>query len=192
MSDLWVFGYGSLMWRPGFDHVECAPALLRGAHRSLCVYSVVHRGTTKKPGLVLGLDSGGSCRGMAFRVDARKSRETLQYLREREQATMVYRETHRSVHLVDGTDRRITAVCFMVDRHHPQYAGNLPIAEQARLVRRGQGESGDNVEYVVNTLRHLDEMGLGEPALAKVLVTLGHEGELPPHAIAPSRHATTG
>jgi cation transport protein ChaC len=193
VSDLWVFGYGSLMWRPGFDHVESAPALLRGAHRSLCVYSVIHRGTAEKPGLVLGLDSGGSCRGLAVRVAARKARDTLQYLREREQVTMVYRETRRSVDLGDGTDRRITAVCFMVDRHHPQYAGNLPVSEQARLVRRGQGASGNNVEYVVNTLRHLDEMGLREPALAKVLLTLGHESELPPHAVAPpSRHATTG
>lgn len=173
MSDLWIFGYGSLMWRPGFDHVERQPALLRGAHRSLCVYSYVHRGTEEKPGLVLGLDSGGSCRGIAFRVKSDAADDTIQYLRDREQVTMVYREVLRPVHLFDGTRRKVQAVCFLVDRRHRQYAGRLPVAKQAELVAHGHGQSGDNVEYVANTLSHLDEMGLQENELQQVMAQLG-------------------
>lgn len=175
MSDLWVFGYGSLMWRPGFEYIESCPALLRGAHRALCVYSVVHRGTEQKPGLVLGLDAGGSCRGIAFRIAATDAAPTLQYLRAREQVTMVYRETCRSVSLLDDSKRKVPAVCFLVDRRHPQYAGRLPVAVQADLVSRSEGASGHNVEYVVKTLRHLDEMGLEEPALRELLATLDRD-----------------
>lgn len=175
MPDLWVFGYGSLMWRPGFDYAERCPALLRGAHRSLCVYSVVHRGTEKNPGLVLGLDTGGSCRGIAFRVVPSRAQATLDYLREREQVTMVYREAHRPVALLDGTGRKIDAVCYMVDRAHPQYAGKLTAPEQARRVSASSGASGHNVEYVVNTLRHLDEMGLREPALKEIVALIGQD-----------------
>ena len=172
MADMWIFGYGSLMWRPGFDHVESQHALLRGAHRSLCVYSYVHRGTEQKPGLVLGLDTGGSCRGIAFRVHSASADATIEYLRVREQVTMVYREALRRVELLDGSKRKIQAVCFLVDRMHRQYAGRLPVSKQAELVARGRGVSGDNVEYVVNTLSHLDEMGLRELALQQVLARL--------------------
>ena len=172
MADMWIFGYGSLMWRPGFDHVESQHALLRGAHRSLCVYSYVHRGTEQKPGLVLGLDTGGSCRGIAFRVDSASADATIEYLRVREQVTMVYREALRRVELLDGSKRKIQAVCFLVDRMHRQYAGRLPVSKQAELVARGRGVSGDNVEYVVNTLSHLDEMGLRELALQQLLARL--------------------
>ncbi len=165
MGDFWVFGYGSLMWRPGFAYTEEAPALLKGLHRSLCVYSHVHRGTPDCPGLVLGLDRGGSCRGLAFRVDDAHREETLAYLRAREQATMVYRETERSLRLLDGSHRRVRALCYVVDRSHPQYAGVLPLDQQAACVRRGTGKSGENVDYVVNTLDHLAEMGITDHRL---------------------------
>jgi hypothetical protein len=101
-GDLWVFGYGSLMWRPGFDFVEQVPARLIGEHRALCVYSFVHRGTPGKPGLVLGLDRGGACRGVAFRVAAKHRTDVVAYLREREQVTSVYREVLRSVWLTSS------------------------------------------------------------------------------------------
>ena len=180
MADLWIFGYGSLMWRPGFDYVESQHALLRGAHRSLCVYSHVHRGTEQKPGLVLGLDSGGSCRGIAFRVNSASADETIDYLRVREQVTMVYREVLRPVELLENPKRKIQAVCFLVDRMHQQYAGRLPVTKQAELVARGHGVSGDNMEYVVNTIAQLDEMGLREHALQKILNQLGEGAALTP------------
>lgn len=163
MEDLWVFGYGSLMWRPGFDHVETAPALLRGAHRSLCVYSWVHRGTETRPGLVLGLDRGGACRGLAFRVPGRQRAEVVSYLRAREQVTMVYREAERDIVLNSG--RRVRALCYVVERRHPQYAGALPLAEQLAFVRDSHGQSGPNRDYVLNTADHLRELGIHDAGL---------------------------
>ena len=141
-EDLWVFGYGSLIWRPGFDYVERAPARLIGAHRALCVFSHVHRGTPERPGLVLGLDLGGACRGVAYRVAAKKRAATIAYLRAREQATSVYRETLRSVTLLGEPERRVSALVYMIDRGHVQYAGRLDLAQQLHLVRQGHGQSG--------------------------------------------------
>src|SRR5450755_4564103 len=143
-GDLWVFGYGSLMWRPGFDYIERVPARLIGEHRALCVYSFVHRGTPEKPGLVLGLDRGGACRGIAFRVAATKRAETVAYLRAREQVTSVYREVMRSVWLQSDARQRVSALTYVVDRGHVQYAGRLSLIEQFRLVQQGHGRSGNN------------------------------------------------
>src|SRR5947208_4746175 len=126
-EDLWVFGYGSLIWRPGFEYMERHPARLIGAHRALCVFSHVHRGTPERPGLVLGLDQGGACRGMAYRVAANRRAETIAYLRAREQATMVYRESVRTIWLKGEPNRRVSALTYMVDRGHAQYAGKLSL-----------------------------------------------------------------
>jgi cation transport protein ChaC len=164
-EDLWVFGYGSLMWRPGFDFIERVEARLTGAHRALCVYSFVHRGTPERPGLVLGLDLGGTCRGVAFRVAATERASTLAYLRAREQATAVYRECVRQVWLKGDPARQVSAVCYMVDRSHVQYAGRLPLAEQLHLVRQGHGQSGANRDYVLATVAAMEAMGLGESEL---------------------------
>ena len=136
-GDLWVFGYGSLMWRPGFEFIERVPARLIGEHRALCVYSFVHRGTPEKPGLVLGLDRGGACRGVAFRVAEKNSAATIAYLREREQVTSVYREVKRSVWLENEARQRVSALVYVVDRGHVQYAGRLSPAEQLRHVLQG-------------------------------------------------------
>jgi cation transport protein ChaC len=159
-EDLWVFGYGSLIWRPGFDHLECHPARLIGAHRALCVFSHVHRGTPERPGLVLGLDYGGACRGVAYRVARKNRAETIAYLRAREQATSVYRETMRSVTLLTQPERRISALVYMIDRGHVQYAGRLDLATQLHLVRQGHGQSGPNREYVLSTVHALEALGL--------------------------------
>ena len=164
-QDLWVFGYGSLIWRPGFDFLERVEARLVGAHRALCVYSFVHRGTPERPGLVLGLDQGGACRGMAYRVAGDKRAETIAYLRAREQATMVYREVMRSVWLRSEPERRVSALCYVVDRGHAQYAGRLSLEQQLHHVRQGHGRSGANRDYVTATVAALEELGLRETEL---------------------------
>lgn len=169
-DDIWVFGYGSLMWRPGFPYQEHGPARVRGYHRSLCVYSHVHRGTPQQPGLVLGLDRGGACRGIAFRVSAGDATDVIAYLRAREQATMVYLERHLTAHLPDG--RRVRALSYVVDPNHEQYAGKLPVEDVLRLVRHGVGVSGANPEYVISTYRHLVEMGVADPLLATITSAL--------------------
>jgi cation transport protein ChaC len=158
-EDLWVFAYGSLMWRPGFALVERAPARLIGAHRALCVWSHVHRGTPERPGLVLGLDRGGMCRGIAYRVTASARASTLAYLRAREQVTMVYRECVRPVVLLARPEQRVQAVCYMVDRSHPQYAGRLTLAQQLHHVRQGHGISGQNRDYVLAAVKELEALG---------------------------------
>ena len=165
-DDLWVFGYGSLMWRPGFDFEERTLATVRGYRRALCVYSHVHRGTPDKPGLVLGLDRGGSCKGVTFRVRADAAEATIAYLRAREQVTMVYRELRLAATLADG--RRVRAVTYVVDRSHAQYAGVLDLAELQRLVAQGVGVSGANPDYVRATHRHMLELGIDDATLAAV------------------------
>jgi glutathione-specific gamma-glutamylcyclotransferase len=158
-EDLWVFAYGSLMWRPGFEALERVPARLIGAHRALCVWSHVHRGSPERPGLVLGLDFGGMCRGIAYRVAASARKATIEYLRAREQVTMVYRECVRPVVLLSHSERRVQAVCYMVDRSHAQYAGRLKLAEQLHHVRQGHGISGQNREYVLAAVKELEALG---------------------------------
>ena len=169
---LWVFGYGSLMWQPGFPFAERAKAELQGYHRALCVYSVIHRGTNERPGLVLGLDEGGSCQGIAFRVAAHQVRSTLAYLRAREQGTAVYIERMQPVVLQDGSARTVDALCFVADRGHPQYAGRLSADDQAQLVASASGQSGENLEYVQRTLEHLVELGIEDLGLGAVLARM--------------------
>ena len=167
-----MFGYGSLMWRPGFPFAESAPALLKGAHRALCVYSVVHRGTHAQPGLVLGLDRGGACRGVAFRVAEKNSAATIAYLREREQVTSVYREVKRSVWLENEARQRVSALVYVVDRGHVQYAGRLSPAEQLRHVLQGHGQSGVNRDYVLATVKAIEAEGFSDSQLHRLAMML--------------------
>jgi glutathione-specific gamma-glutamylcyclotransferase len=164
-EDLWVFAYGSLMWRPGFSYLERVPARLVGLHRALCVFSFFHRGTPERPGLVLGLDRGGMCRGIAYRVGGAARAQTLRYLREREQVTTVYLETMRQIELEDQARRRVRAVCYLVDRSHVQYAGRLTLAESLHHIRQGHGHSGANRDYVLETVRALEALGYRESDL---------------------------
>ncbi|WP_441243697.1 gamma-glutamylcyclotransferase [Tardiphaga sp. 768_D3_N2_1] len=173
-SDLWVFGYGSLMWRPGFEFIEQVPARLIGEHRALCVYSFDHRGTPEKPGLVLGLDRGGACRGIAFRVAAKLRHDTIAYLREREQTTHVYREVMRSVWLDDVERTRVSALAYVVDRGHVQYAGRLSLSEQLHFVRQGHGRSGLNRDYVLSTVKAIEAEGFRDAQLHQLAAML-HE-----------------
>ena len=159
-DDLWVFGYGSLIWRPGFEYAERIPAHIIGMHRSLCVYSFDHRGTPERPGLVLGLDFGGACRGIAYRVAAKHRAATLAYLRGREQTTAVYRELVRGVWLAGSPERHVSALCYTVDRGHPQYASGLTHDRQLRIVRQAHGRSGNNRDYVIETAKALEELNI--------------------------------
>lgn len=166
MPELWVFGYGSLIWRPGFPYVERRLARLAGMHRALCVYSWVHRGTRDRPGLVLGLDRGGTCLGIAFRVAPERWEGVVAYLREREQVTSVYLERMREVRFADGS--AATALTYLVDRAHGQYAGKLDEDAQFRIVAEAHGQSGDNRSYVINTAAHLAELGVPDGPLGRL------------------------
>ena len=170
MTELWVFGYGSLIWRPDFPHIERRVARLIGAHRALCVYSWIYRGTQEHPGLVLGLDRGGTCRGVAFRVAAEEWENVVAYLRAREQVTPVYLEKMREVRFADGA--RAQALTFMVDRASPQYAGKLDEETQLRIVMAGHGQAGPNRDYVINTASHLAELGVPDAALDRLAARL--------------------
>lgn len=172
MSDFWVFAYGSLMWRPGFEYVESASASLAGARRSLCVWSWVHRGTRDRPGLVLGLDRGGSCRGVAYRVAGERREAVIAYLRERELVTSVYREAWRPIRIDTPVATIVPALTYLVDPNHRQYAGRLPPETILHHVRDSHGRSGANAEYVVNTVRHLRGLGIRDPVLEKVAAAL--------------------
>lgn len=167
-GDLWVFGYGSLMWRPGFEFLDRVPALLLGYHRAFCVYSYHHRGTPDRPGLVFGLDAGGSCRGMAYRVCRTRAAEVTAYLMEREQVTMVYLDRRKKVRLLDGRSREVEALCFLVDRGHEQYAGRLPFERQVEIIVGGEGQSGRNPDYLESTVRHLAEAGTPDRGLERL------------------------
>lgn len=161
----WIFGYGSLIWSPGFAYLRAERALLRGAHRRLCILSHRHRGTPERPGLVFGLERGGSCVGRAFRVAPDAWPEVREYLREREQVTGVYRETVRAIRLAGG--ERVTALVFLADPHHVQYAGRLSLEAQLAYVRGARGASGPNEDYVINTAEHLSALGIVDrPVLA--------------------------
>ena len=165
MNDLWVFAYGSLMWQPGFDYLDAQPALLRGYHRAFCVYSHIYRGTPERPGLVLGLDRGGSCRGTAYRVHRSQAGEVLDYLNEREMRTSVY---HPRFLAMTVPGRRIRAHTFVVRRGHRQYAGPLPIARLVALVLQGEGTKGRCRDYLERTVCHLRERACLEPRLERL------------------------
>jgi cation transport protein ChaC len=162
-GDLWVFGYGSLMWRPGFPYAERRKATLKGWRRGLCVYSHVYRGTPEHPGLVLGLDQGGVCHGVAFRVEHALRESTIRYLREREQVTAVYIERIVAITLDSG--ERVPALTYVADRLHPQYAGRLDRSSLLEIVRSGAGQSGKNADYVTQTHDHLTEIGVRDREL---------------------------
>jgi cation transport protein ChaC len=176
MSDeLWVFGYGSLMWNPGFPYAERVAATLAGRRRAFCIYSVHHRGTYARKGLVLGLAPGGSVRGMAYRVAPADWDGVHAYLMEREQPTETYVEARRHVRLADG--RRVSALVFLSDPHHPQWAGVLSLERQAELIAGAKGLSGRNVDYLRDLVSHLREEGLCERSM-ETLLTLVEAREL--------------
>ena len=177
--ELWVFAYGSLMWRPGFPHQESCRARLDGYHRAFCISSTHHRGSATRPGLVLGLDRGGACEGVAYRVAADRARGVLAYLRERELISGVYRETHVPVSLHDAERRSVTALAYTVERCHPSYIGRQPLRTLAHQIRGARGVSGENLDYLLNTVRHLADAGIRERGLERLVgLAAPHAGKL--------------
>ena len=165
---LWVFGYGSLMWNPGMPYRQRVPALVFGYHRALCVYSPRWRGTVRRPGLVMGLDRGGACRGVAYRIAAASVPQVLGLLweREMERARVSYVPLLLNVRTVRGP---VPALAFVADRSHPSYAGKLGVQQTARLVASCRGERGPNIEYLEQTVSHLAAIGVRDGRLRRIL-----------------------
>lgn len=158
---MWVFGYGSLLWNPGFEPVEAVTATLTGYHRSFCMLSIHHRGTVDEPGLVLALDEAdGACTGVAFRIAETNEARVLAELRERELISSAYLEAHVPLSLIDGRD--VQALAYVINRDHEQYC-QFDLEKQAQLIARSVGGRGPNPEYLYNTAQHLIEMGIDDP-----------------------------
>ena len=175
-NDIWVFAYGSLMWRPDFEFIESEPALLRGYHRAFCIYSYIYRGSPDNPGLVLGLDAGGSCRGRAFRLSPEAAPGILAAIDAREMIYQVYRERRLPVTLVARDSKpRVVAQTYVADRAGPQYSGKLPPARMAELIRQGEGTAGSAREYLANTVHHLNQIGLPDSRLQALLQDVNAE-----------------
>lgn len=169
-----VFGYGSLMWNPDFPHRRVLPARVHGYHRALCLWSWNYRGTRERPGLVLGLDHGGSCVGLVFEVPAAEREAALRCLDAREMINRAYRPVMARARLADG--RCVPVLSFVVRRDLAQYAGKLAPEEAVRIIHGARGARGPNRDYVLNTVRHLEEMGCPCPRLRVVAQRL-RQGE---------------
>lgn len=165
-DDFWVFGYGSLMWRPGFDFEEAVTATVYGYHRALCAKSYAYRGTKEVPGLVMGLQRGGCCRGRAFRVAPEKKDETVRYLQERELISDFYDEKFLMARTEKGP---VTVYTFVADPDHEQYAGHLSAEDAVAYVLQGEGKMGRALDYLRNTIQHLDELGIPDGPLHGLL-----------------------
>jgi cation transport protein ChaC len=177
---LWVFGYGSLMWNPGFPHESVEPALIRGWHRAFCVHSAGHRGTPEWPGLVVALAPGGECRGLAFRIAERHKPATLAYLWQREMALADgYLPQPVRASLADG--REVEALTFVANPRHEAYAGDLGIEAASCRIATARGARGSNRDYLSHTLDHLDQLGIDDPGLS----ALGRAVETYPEGPSP-------
>ena len=169
-ATIWVFGYGSLMWNPGFPHVRAVPARMHGVRRALCIRSTHYRGTPESPGLVFGLDRGGSCHGVAFEVAESDREAVVAYLRAREQISMVYHEVVRPARLIGG--ETVGALVYVANQGHPQYAGGLGSEEMLDIVMASAGEMGPNADYVTATLKRLEDMGIRDRGLERLVEAL--------------------
>jgi cation transport protein ChaC len=180
-GDLWLFAYGSLMWNPEFAFVRSSRAMLHGYHRAFCVYSTQYRGTPENPGLVLGLDRGGSCHGVAFLVAESEVATVLETLWAREMSQLVY---HPRIVTIEVDHNRIDALTFVADREHPNYAGRLEVQTIAQTIAECSGARGPNADYLFNTLRHLHALGIRErrlDALSRAVQVLQTPRQRLPH-----------
>lgn len=174
-NGLWVFGYGSLIWNPGFDYSQKQLAALSGFHRAFCMWSVHYRGTAQAPGLVLALDpmDGASCHGVAYHVAAEGAEAAHEYLRARELVSSAYYEALHPVRLADGRD--VPALCYIVDRGHSQYAGGLGLEAQAEVIAQAHGSAGPNCEYLHNTAQHLSALGIADSDMEALSLLVGQK-----------------
>ena len=167
-SGWWVFAYGSLLWNPLFPFADARPALLRGLHRQFCLWSLGSRGTVKTPGLVLGLDRGGSCRGVAYRLPASCARAELALLWRREMVVGSYKPRWLQVRQLHPAGHSLTALAFVVDRAHPQYAGRLATAREAKVIATAQGVFGSSADYLERSRVALVTHGVVDPYLERL------------------------
>lgn len=170
MGDFWVFGYGSLIWNPGFEFEREARARLFGYHRRLCICSWNYRGTKENSGLVLGLDRGGSCGGMARLVSGAHREVVIEYLRAREMINQVYKEVWVKIKLSDGSN--VEALTYVADNNHEQYVASLPEEETLTRVKRARGDAGPNIDYVTNTVSSLLALGIRDKSLENIAAKL--------------------
>jgi cation transport protein ChaC len=166
-NNFWVFGYGSLMWRPGFQFVERVPAKLNGFQRDMCLISIHYRGTKEKPGMVCGLSPGGECDGIAFRVAPSDVEQVIGYLDDRELISYIYIPRHLEIELQNG--RRVIARAYVADSQHQQFAGNWPLDKKIAHVKQGIGSEGTSVEYLANIVSHLHELKISDENLESLL-----------------------
>jgi cation transport protein ChaC len=172
-ADLWIFAYGSLMWRPGFEFVERHRARLSGWHRRFCIVSRYHRGSHDRPGLVLGLDRGGVTEGIAYRVAGQHAAAVLKAVRARELISGVYREALLPVELAGIEAKSVPAVVYLAEKAHPSFHHRLPVSIQARVIAAAQGRSGANLDYLASTVAELSRLDIRERELERILVCLG-------------------
>ncbi|MBI3453432.1 MAG: gamma-glutamylcyclotransferase [Rhodospirillales bacterium] len=174
-ADMWLFAYGSLMWDPGFPFEEARPALLKGFHRAFCLYSIRYRGTPEKPGLVLGLDHGGACRGIAYRIAGSGVENAMSYLWDREMQNQSYICRTLRLHIAGGA---VTGRAFVIDRKNPNYARKLPFKRTVELILQGHGQRGTCRAYLENTVRHLDKLGIPDRGLHELwLAVRAHDAK---------------
>ncbi len=166
-NNYWVFGYGSLMWRPGFEFVERVPALLNGFSRDMCLISIHYRGTKEKPGMVCGLSPGGECRGLAFKIAPEQVDNVVSYLDDRELISYIYIPRHVTLTLANG--QTVVARAYVADSTHEQFAGNWPEAEKIAHVAQGVGSEGTSVEYLANIIQHLRDLDIRDANLEALL-----------------------
>ncbi len=164
-----MFGYGSLIWNPAFHYIEKRPALLRGWHRRFCLKLFMGRGSPETPGVMLGLDQGGTCHGVAFRIAAAQVREELGILWQREMYGGAY---HARLLALESEGGPIAAVTFVINHDHPRYIKELSLEQTAALIATGCGDLGTCREYLDNTVAHLRELGLDDEGLARIAAAL--------------------
>jgi len=173
-ADFWVFAYGSLIWNPGFPYKSREPVKLIGYHRRYCIRSTVYRGTPARPGLVLGLEAGGACEGVGYRVAGELKQPTLEYLRGRELISQVYHERLLRIETREGVGH--DALTYVADPAHPEYAGTHDFDAMVETIAAASGQSGPNADYALNTWANLAGLGICDPLIEQVAEALRRRG----------------